>query len=156
MNVSTYFPLKIAIKFSKAQSRSMYKGLCLPNEFWGQIMASIYVLYWVNTDKNINLSDHLSVTGWARTDLLPGKAPGHHRPLWFCRYFFADQNTVHRTSLYCVRHEFFNITKNKNYAKITPFRNAPSKLKMCARPLTYFELDLTALHHQTVPKKLLK
>ncbi len=54
------------------------------------------------------------------------------------------------------RHEFFNIAKNKNYAKITPFRNAPSKLKMCARLLPYFELDLAALHHQTVPKKLLK
>ncbi len=66
-------------------------------------MASIYVLYWASTDKKIDLSDHLSVTRLARTDLLPGKAPGHYRPLGFCRYFFfANQNTVHRTSLYTV------------------------------------------------------
>ncbi len=56
--------------------------------------------------------------------------------------------------IYCVRHEFFNIAKNIKYAKITPFRNAPSKLKMCARLLLYFKLDLADLHHQTVPKKL--
>ena len=56
--------------------------------------------------------------------------------------------------MYCVRHEFFNIAKNINYAKIMSFRNAPSKLKICVRLLLYFKLDLAAQQHQTVPKKL--
>ncbi len=52
-------------------------------------MAGIYVPYRASTDKNINLSDHLSVTGLASTDLTPIKLPGHDRLLNFCRYNFC-------------------------------------------------------------------
>ena len=55
---------------------------------------------------------------------------------------------VHQSPMYCVRHEFLPIQNNKNYAKITPFRNAPSKLKMCARHGPTVQLDVASLRRR--------
>ena len=52
-------------------------------------MTGIYLPYRSSTDKKINLGDHLSVTGWASTDLTPIKLPDHYRILKLCRYNFC-------------------------------------------------------------------
>ncbi len=59
------------------------------------------------------------------------------------RIYRADQKNLSTSFNWCWRRKTYKMA----VAHI---------IKMCARLLPYFELDLTALHHQIAPKKLLE
>ncbi len=65
-------------------------------------------------------------------------------------------NAIPVCTVYCVRHEFLPISKNKNYAKMAHFWYAPTDTNNLSLCLSSFELDFSALHHQTELIKLSK